>query len=127
MTELFTTTVESVKLYTRKFFYNTVLHLNSKIVIFYGTLLKSPKQEKIVKQQDISMLLLPIEISRNEQIDLVRKFCQQCFVSKGMCADFAIHDKGDGNPHVHILLTTLKFGENGFTQKERTWNDKYCF
>ncbi len=39
---------------------------------------------------------LPVEISRAEQIDLVRNFCQQCFVSKGMCADFAIHDKGDG-------------------------------
>ena len=67
---------------------------------------------------------LPIEISRNEQIDLVRHFCQQCFVSKGMCADFAIHDKGDGNPHVHILLTTRKVNENGFTQKERAWNDR---
>ena len=67
---------------------------------------------------------LPVEISRSEQIDLVHHFCQQCFVSKGMCADFAIHDKGDGNPHVHILLTTRKVGENGFTQKERVWNDK---
>lgn len=67
---------------------------------------------------------LPVEISRDEQIDLVRKFCQQCFVSKGMCADFAIHDKGDGNPHVHILLTTRKVDESGFTKKERSWNDK---
>ena len=67
---------------------------------------------------------LPIEISREEQIDLVRKFCQQCFVSKGMCVDFAIHDKGDGNPHVHILLTTRKVNENGFTQKERAWNNR---
>ena len=67
---------------------------------------------------------LPVEISRSEQIDLVRHFCQQCFVSKGMCVDFAIHDKGDGNPHVHILLTTRKVDENGFTKKERAWNDK---
>ncbi len=67
---------------------------------------------------------LPVEISRSEQIDLVRNFCNQCFISKGMCADFAIHDKGDGNPHVHILLTTRKVDENGFTKKERSWNDK---
>ena len=67
---------------------------------------------------------LPVEISRDEQIDLVRHFCQQCFVSKGMCSDFAIHDKGDGNPHVHILLTTRKVNENRFTKKERSWNDK---
>lgn len=67
---------------------------------------------------------LPVEILRIEQIDLVRKFCQQCFISRGMCADFAIHDKGDGNPHVHILLTTRKVDESGFTKKERAWNDK---
>ena len=67
---------------------------------------------------------LPVEISRDEQIDLVRNFCLQCFVSRGMCADFAIHDKGDGNPHVHILLTTRRVDENGFTVKDRSWNNK---
>lgn len=67
---------------------------------------------------------LPVEISRDEQIDLVRNFCQQCFVSCGMCVDFAIHDKGDGNPHVHILLTTRRVDENGFTIKDRSWNEK---
>ena len=67
---------------------------------------------------------LPVEISRDEQIDLVRHFCMQCFTAKGMCADFAIHDKGDGNPHVHILLTTRNIDANGFTTKNRSWNDK---
>ena len=67
---------------------------------------------------------LPKELSRANQIDLVKQFCEQCFVSQGMCCDFAIHDKGDGNPHVHILLTTRKVDKNGFTQKERAWNDK---
>ncbi|SFD16782.1 MobA/MobL family protein [Ruminococcus albus] len=67
---------------------------------------------------------LPRELSREDQIDLVRQFCEQCFVSKGMCCDFAIHDKGDGNPHVHILLTTRRVDKNGFTQKERSWNDR---
>ena len=41
-----------------------------------------------------------------------------------MCCDFAIHDKGDGNPHVHILLTTRKVDKSGFTKKERVWNDR---
>ena len=26
-------------------------------------------------------------------------------MSAGMCADFSLHDKGDGNPHAHIMLT----------------------
>lgn len=41
-----------------------------------------------------------------------------------MCCDFAIHDKNAGNPHVHILLTTRKVNKSGFTEKERSWNDK---
>lgn len=67
---------------------------------------------------------LPFELSRADQIDMVRKFIDQCFVSKGMCADFSIHDKGDGNPHVHILLTTRRVDKSGFTKKERAWNDR---
>ena len=30
-----------------------------------------------------------------------------------MIADFAIHDKGNGNPHAHILLTMRAMDENG--------------
>ena len=30
-----------------------------------------------------------------------------------MIADFAIHDKGDGNPHAHILLTMRAMDEQG--------------
>lgn len=51
------------------------------------------------------IMALPRELSREEQIRLMREYCQAQFVSKGMIADFAIHDKGDGNPHAHILLT----------------------
>ena len=67
---------------------------------------------------------LPRELSRDEQIDLVRNFVAQNFTSKGMCADFAIHDKQDGNPHVHILLTTRRVDADGFTTKDRSWNDR---
>ena len=35
-----------------------------------------------------------------------------------MCADICIHDKNDGNPHAHILLTMRPFNE------DRTWGDK---
>ena len=33
---------------------------------------------------------LPIELSREEQIRLVREYCSSQFVSRGMCVDFAI-------------------------------------
>lgn len=47
---------------------------------------------------------LPIELSRVEQIRLVREYCSSQFVSRGMCVDFAIHDTDSGNPHCHIML-----------------------
>ncbi len=56
---------------------------------------------------------LPKEIPIGDCRDLVLGFCQKEFVDKGMCCDFAIHDKGDGNPHVHILLTMRALDENG--------------
>ena len=45
---------------------------------------------------------LPREWSREEQILYTDEYIQRNFVDKGMCADWAIHDKGDGNPHVHL-------------------------
>ena len=63
-------------------------------------------------------IALPIELSRKEQIRLVRDYAQNTFVSVGMCADVAVHDKGDGNPHAHILLTMRPFREDS------SWNAK---
>ena len=56
---------------------------------------------------------LPIELSREEQIRLVREYCSSQFVSKGMCVDFAIHDTDSGNPHCHIMLTMRPLDERG--------------
>ena len=56
---------------------------------------------------------LPIELSRAEQLALVRSFVKDNFVDAGMCADFAIHDKGTGNPYAHIMLTIRPIKENG--------------
>ena len=48
---------------------------------------------------------LPIELSREEQIRLVREYCSSQFVSRGMCVDYAIHDTDSGNPHCHIMVS----------------------
>lgn len=56
---------------------------------------------------------LPRELSWDQQIALVHDYVQEQFVKKGMAADYAIHDKGDGNPHAHIMLTTRGFKANG--------------
>ena len=48
---------------------------------------------------------LPAEMSRSQQIECVREYIRDNFVTQGMIADWALHDKGDGNPHAHIMLT----------------------
>ena len=56
---------------------------------------------------------LPVELSPAQQLALVRSFVKDNFVDAGMCADFAIHDKGTGNPHAHILLTIRPLRPDG--------------
>lgn len=56
---------------------------------------------------------LPTEFSEELQLAVIREYAQGNFVSEGMCADIAIHDKGNGNPHAHILLTTRPIKADG--------------
>ena len=58
-------------------------------------------------------IALPVELSREEQTRLVREYCSSQFVSKGMIADFNLHDTGGGNPHAHILLTMRPLDKRG--------------
>ena len=64
---------------------------------------------------------LPCELTRDEQIECVRAFIKENFVSKGMIADWALHDKGDGNPHTHIMLTVREINEKeGWQIKQKS-------
>lgn len=63
-------------------------------------------------------LSLPAELTHGQNIALIRKYVQENFVNKGMCVELAFHDKSDGNPHVHILLTMRPLAEDG------RWGDK---
>ena len=59
------------------------------------------------------ILALPRELSLEDNQQLIRQYCQEQFVSKGMIADVALHDDHDGNPHAHVLLTMRPMDENG--------------
>ena len=59
------------------------------------------------------VVALPIELSREQQIELLQDFIREQFVADGMCADAAIHDTDGHNPHAHILLTVRPLDERG--------------
>lgn len=74
--------------------------------------------EKIEKAKNAQLareieIALPVELTREQCVSLVREYVKQQFVTAGMCADFAIHDTGGGNPHAHILLTMRPFEQDG--------------
>ena len=59
------------------------------------------------------VVALPIELNREQQIELLQAFIREQFVSDGMCADAAIHDTDGHNPHAHILLAVRPLDEQG--------------
>ena len=56
---------------------------------------------------------LPTELNREQQVALMRDYVRAAFTSRGMVADWVIHDKA-GNPHAHVMLTTKPLSESGF-------------
>jgi len=91
--------------------------------ILWNAVEKSEKRCDAQTAREID-IALPVELDRKEQIDLMHEYIRENFINKGMCADFTIHDKKDGNPHAHVMLTTREVSEKGFNGKNRDWNKK---
>jgi hypothetical protein len=85
--------------------------------------------ERVEKRKDSQLareinIALPNELNREQQVNLLKNYVQENFVSKGMIADTVIHDTGKGNPHAHIMLTMRDITQEGFGKKNREWNSK---
>ena len=61
------------------------------------------------------VVALPREMPLEMCPQMMQEYCNEHFVSKGMCCDFAIHDPDPPghNPHCHIMLTMRAIDENG--------------
>ena len=73
--------------------------------------------QKIEKRSDAQLareveVALPAEMTREQQIECVRAYVKENFTSRGMIADWALHDKEDGNPHAHVMLSVREMDEN---------------
>jgi len=92
------------------------------------------KVEESEKRKDSQLarelnLFLPHVTSREQNIKMVEDFIQKNFTSKGMVADYSIHEPNDHNDkrniHVHIMLTTRRIAGDKFHEsKETEWNDR---
>jgi Ti-type conjugative transfer relaxase TraA len=66
-------------------------------------------------------IALPIELSREQQIDLMRAFLTSTFASRGMIADWVIHEI-EGNPHAHVMLTMRDILPDQWGKRNLSWN-----
>jgi Ti-type conjugative transfer relaxase TraA len=60
---------------------------------------------------------LPLELSTEQNIALVRDFVDRHILAKGMVADWVYHDN-PGNPHIHLMTTLRPLTEGGFGPKK---------
>jgi ATP-dependent exoDNAse (exonuclease V) alpha subunit len=77
--------------------------------------IEKAKNSQLAREIELS---LPVELTKEQNINFALDYVNKIFVNEGMCADVCIHDKGDGNPHAHIMLTMRPINEDG------TWGDK---
>lgn len=80
------------------------------------------KVEDFEKRSDAQLakdvtIALPIELSAEQNIDLVRDFLARHITAQGMVADWVFHD-APGNPHIHLMTTLRPLTEEGFGSKK---------
>lgn len=80
------------------------------------------KVEAFEKRSDAQLakdltIALPLELTAEQNIALVRDFVEQHILTKGMVADWVYHDN-PGNPHIHLMTTLRPLTEDGFGAKK---------
>ncbi|KXG84201.1 Ti-type conjugative transfer relaxase TraA [Agrobacterium bohemicum] len=80
------------------------------------------KVEDFEKRSDAQLakdvtIALPIELTAEQNIALMRDFVANHITAQGMVADWVYHD-APGNPHVHLMTTLRPLTEDGFGSKK---------
>ena len=63
------------------------------------------------------IIALPVELTQEQNINLVRQFVVEQVLSRGQVADWVFHDE-PGNPHIHLMTTLRALTEDGFGPKK---------
>jgi len=95
----------------------------------FANLIEATEKRKDARLGRELQLSLPVELSREAQIDLVTGFVRDHINSQQRVADICIHEPptidGTGlNPHAHVLFSDRTWGPMGFGKKNRAINAK---
>ena len=63
------------------------------------------------------IIALPVELTVDQNIALVREFIGTQVLARGQVADWVFHDE-PGNPHIHLMTTLRPLTEDGFGSKK---------
>lgn len=79
------------------------------------------QQEKADNARTAKKLIvaLPREFTYEKDKTVVESFIKSNFTDHGFAAAYAIHDKGEGNPHAHILVPNRAINERGVWESKR--------
>ena len=83
---------------------------------FWNKVEASEKRSDAQLAKDLT-IALPLELTPEQNIALVRDFVEKHILSKGMVVDWVYHDN-PGNPHIHLMMTLRPLTEDGFGAKK---------
>ncbi|QPC88919.1 Ti-type conjugative transfer relaxase TraA (plasmid) [Mesorhizobium sp. NBSH29] len=63
------------------------------------------------------IIALPVELTKEQNVALMRQFVFEQVLARGQVADWVYHDE-PGNPHVHLMTTLRPLIEKGFGAKK---------
>ncbi len=63
------------------------------------------------------IIALPVELSQEQNIALVRQFVFEQVLARGQVADWVVHNE-PGNPHIHLMTTLRPLTQDGFGAKK---------
>lgn len=73
------------------------------------------KDARLSREFDIA---LPVELDRDQQIELARDFAKTFAEQDGIAADLCVHLGDPENPHMHIMTTDRNVSENGIAKSK---------
>jgi len=95
----------------------------------FANLIEATEKRKDARLGRELQLSLPVELSREAQVELVTGFVRDHINAQQLVADVCIHEPptmdGRGlNPHAHVLFSDRTWGPLGFGRKNRAINAK---
>ncbi|NTE56449.1 Ti-type conjugative transfer relaxase TraA [Agrobacterium tumefaciens] len=90
--------------------------VSSAVEAFWNKVEAFEKRADAQLARDLT-IALPLELSAEQNIALVRDFVEKHILANGMVADWVYHDN-PGNPHIHLMSTLRPLTEDGFGSKK---------